>query len=151
MLPNSWEDIDFSVPEVIKQNGRFVKAAVDQIVLAPRLSIPKSIHYVKQKTSRQSSELHFSRTDSLVVIDLKDRTKILGREPLCRTFRSFFCVEGSTQFPNPGFFYDERPFFIAEEVTKTSTLYIEALAPEAALTVHILADRALSAKFDPWG
>jgi len=54
VLPNFWEDIDFSVPEVIKQNGRFVKAAEDQIVLPPRLSIPKSIHYVKQKTSRKS-------------------------------------------------------------------------------------------------
>src|SRR5260370_14904396 len=55
-----------------------------------------------------------------------------------------FCFEGSTQFPNVGFFYDERPFFIVKEVTQTSVLFIEALAPEEASAL------ANSCLIEPW-
>ena len=61
------------------------------------------------------------------------------------------CAEGSTRFPNIGFFSDERPFFITEEATQTSVLFIEALAPEAAPALQILSSRTLVAKFDHWG
>jgi len=48
------------------------------------------------------------------------------------------CAEGSTQFPNTGFFYGERPFFIAEGATQISVLCIEVSTPEAASPVRLL-------------
>ncbi len=49
------------------------------------------------------------------------------------------CAEGSTPFPNLGFFYGKRLFFIIEEATQTSILCRETLAPEAAPPMQILA------------
>src|SRR5258708_1898991 len=49
------------------------------------------------------------------------------------------CAEGSTPFPNLGFFYGKRLFFIIEEATQTSILCRETLAPEAAPPMVVLA------------
>src|SRR5258708_35426255 len=49
------------------------------------------------------------------------------------------CGEGSTPFPNLGFFCGKRLFFIIEEATQTSILCRETLAPEAAPPIQILA------------
>ena len=52
--------------------------------------------------------------------------------------RQKFCAEGSTQFPNVGFFYSERPFSIIEGATQISVLCIEVSTSEAASPVRLL-------------